>query len=82
MSRLRGREVGDVALADEDLAVGDVLEPGDHPQQRRLAAARRADEDEELAVGDLERDVVDRGDAAEVLLTLFEPDLRHRSAMV
>ena len=44
------REVGHVAVADRDRAVRDLLEPGDHPQQRRLAAARRADEHEELAV--------------------------------
>ena len=32
--------------------LGDVLEPGDHPQRGGLAAARRADEDHELAVLD------------------------------
>ena len=53
-------EVGDVALADEDAAVGDLLDPRDQLQQRRLAAAGRADEHHELAVADLERDVVDR----------------------
>ena len=35
--------------------LADFLEPGDHPQQRRLAAAGRADEHAELAVGDLRR---------------------------
>ena len=33
---------------------------GDHPQRCRLAAARRADEDEELAVPDVERGVLPR----------------------
>ena len=37
-----------------DLARRDVLEPGEHAQQRRLSAARRADEDDELAIGDVE----------------------------
>ncbi len=37
-------------------AAGRVLEAGDQPQQRGLAAARRPDEDDELAVLDLEID--------------------------
>ena len=31
---------------------GDRLEPGDHAQHRRLAAARRPEQHHELAVGD------------------------------
>ena len=38
--------------------LGDLLQPGDHAQQRRFAAAGRADQDEELAVGDFEVDGV------------------------
>ena len=38
---------------------GDVLQPGDHAQQGRLAAARRADQHDELAVVDGEVDAVD-----------------------
>ena len=53
------RHVVDDPLADPERALGDLLEPGDHPQRRRLAAAGRADEDHELAVADLEIDVVD-----------------------
>ena len=34
-----------------------LLEPGDHAQRRRLAAAGGADEHEELAVGDVEVEV-------------------------
>ena len=48
---------------DIDLAVADVLEAGDHAQQRRLAAAGGADEDGEGAVIDLEVDAVDDLDA-------------------
>jgi hypothetical protein len=33
---------------------GDILEPGDQPQQRGFAATGRADEDHELAVVDLQ----------------------------
>ena len=45
-----GRDVVDELVVDEKLALGDVLEAGDHPQRRGLAAARRADEDHELLV--------------------------------
>ena len=38
--------------------VGDVLEAGHHAQGRRLAAARGADHDEELAVVDVDRQVL------------------------
>ena len=76
------REVGDVAAADLDRALGDLLEAGDHAQQRRLPAARRPDEDDELAVVDLERDVVDRDDvAAEPLRDMGQADTGH-AAMV
>ena len=56
-----GRQVGDVAVADADRAAVDVLEAGEHPQRGGLAAAGRADEDEELAVADLEVELVDGG---------------------
>ena len=55
------RNVGDVAVADEDVAVVDLFEAGEHAQRGGLAAAGGADEDEELAVGDLEVELVDRG---------------------
>ena len=54
-----GRAVVDHLAADLQLAAGDVLEPGDHPQRRRLAAARGPDEDHELAVADLQVHVLD-----------------------
>ena len=55
---LRRQVVHDLP-ADPHRPRGDVLEPGDHPQRRRLAAARRADEDDELAVLDLEVELLD-----------------------
>ena len=55
----------------EQLAARDVLQPGDHAQRGRLAAAGRADEDEELPVVDLERQVEDRLDAVVVDLVDF-----------
>ena len=71
------REVGDVPVADRDRAAGHVLEPGEQPEQRRLAAARRADEHQELAVADLQGDVVDGLDRAERLRHPVERDRRH-----
>ena len=43
------------------------LEAGDHAQQRGLAAARRTEEADELALLDVERDVVERREGAEAL---------------
>ena len=57
---LVGRQPGHVLALQLDQAGGRLLEPADHPQGRGLAAARGAEEAEELAVLDLEVDVVDR----------------------
>src|SRR5207302_9645124 len=54
------RYVVDDAVADLDLALGDVLEPGQHPQGRRLATAGGPDQDHELGVPYLQRKGVDR----------------------
>jgi hypothetical protein len=70
--------VRDVALADLDRAGGRLLDAGDEPQQRRLAAARRPHEDHELAFLDLERHVVDRPRAvAEGLRQAAQADGAH-----
>ena len=55
------RDVGHVALADEDAPLVDLLEAGEHAQGGGLSASGGADEDEELAVGDLEVELVDGG---------------------
>ena len=46
---------------DDDLAPGRRDEVADHPEQRRLAAARRPDERDELAPGDVEIDALEGG---------------------
>jgi hypothetical protein len=56
-----GRLVGDVALADQDPAGVDVLQPGQHPQRGGLAAAGRPDQDQELAVLDAQVELVHGG---------------------
>ena len=60
-----------------DLAVADLLEPGDHAEQRRLPAAGRADEDGERAVVDGKIDAVDDLDRLEALADAFQFKLGH-----
>ena len=75
---LRG-DVVDDPRADRDRARRRVLEPRDHPQRRRLAGARRPDQDRELAVGDLEVQPVHGARAVrEHLRDAVERDLRHQ----
>ena len=50
--RFAGGTSAHIDAVDHDLAAADILEPGDQAQQRGLAAARRADEDDELAIAD------------------------------
>ena len=56
MPRLAGGTAFDVLAVDQQVAASLILEPGDDAQQRGFAAARGADEDHELAVGDIEVD--------------------------
>ncbi|MNT16253.1 hypothetical protein D3C72_1513440 [compost metagenome] len=57
----------DHPVADLHRAFGDVLEPGDHAQQRGLAAAGGADEHDELAVPDVDIDVMHGAHAAMIV---------------
>ena len=52
-------DVVDPRVADEDVAAGRRLQPGDHPQQRALPATRRPEQDHEVVVVDVDRHVVD-----------------------
>ena len=71
---LVGGQAGHVLAVDQDLAGVGLLEAGDHPQGRRLAAARGAEQGEELAAGELEVEVVDGDEVAEALRDPFQPD--------
>src|SRR5690606_22955908 len=62
---------------DQEIAGRDILQPRDHAQQRRLAAARRADEDDKLAIGDVEVDAPDDLDGTEPLAKPFKPQAGH-----
>src|SRR5439155_8210480 len=68
------RRPADRALAEVDRARRRLLEAADHPQSRRLAAARRAEQCEEAPARDLQREIVDRDDVVELLRDSIEPD--------
>ena len=73
-----GLDVVDHATVDLEGAGGDVLEAGDHAQRRGLAAAGRADEDDELLVGDLKVEILHPLEAIRVLLSyMFEREACH-----
>ena len=67
---------------DADGARRRKLEAGGHPQARRLAASRRADDRNELAVAHLEADAFERGErlaiAVEDAADAVEHDVAHR----
>jgi hypothetical protein len=47
----------------------DILQPRDHAHRRGLAAARRAEQDQELAVRDGQVEIVDADERAPTLAT-------------
>src|SRR5690606_35886652 len=69
-----GRDAGEVLPVEQDRTGGRMLEAGQHAQQRGLAAARRPEQREELALVDVERQVVDGGEIAEPLGDVAERD--------
>ncbi len=56
----------DVLALDEDLPVGDLQQPGNAVQERRLATAGRAEQHEELAVLDFEVEMFEHRHGAEI----------------
>ena len=57
-----------------DAAGGRLIEAGEDVQERRLAAAGRADHRDELALANRQRDVLQRFDGAEGAGDGFEPE--------
>jgi hypothetical protein len=66
------RQVVDHAIADDDLAAGNLLEPGHHPERGRLAAAGGPDEHHEFLVADVEIHVLDGVDLVVLLVETLE----------
>src|SRR5207244_7720692 len=64
---LAGGHVGRLVAVDRHAARVWRLEPGDHAQEGRLAAAARAEQRGERPRGDHQRHVVDGGEVAEAL---------------
>ena len=62
------RQSGDVLAADHDLAGGRLLVPGNHPQDRGLAAAGGPEKAAIGAVGNLQIDAVDHVGGAVIAL--------------
>ncbi|MCY1227101.1 hypothetical protein D9M72_393610 [compost metagenome] len=77
-----GRHGVDDLAVDGKLAARRPVETGDHAQQRGLAAARRADEDDELAVPNLQVDVMDDVDGAERLGHIGKLDVAHGCPLI
>jgi hypothetical protein len=77
-SRAFGGQVVDRSLADYHLALVVLLETGDDAQQRALAASGGADQCQELAVGNVQRNAVQDLRIAKRLSYLAQPNRCHR----
>jgi hypothetical protein len=73
------RHLRHIDTVDLDRAGGRILEPRQHPQQRRLAAPGRPEQREELAAVDVEPHVIDRDEIVELLDNV--PDLDERDCV-
>src|SRR5206468_9104996 len=72
------RKIGHVAVANPDDAIGYALEPGHHSEHGGFPASRRADENEELAVGDLQAEIAGSRIPVRVnLIYVLETDTSH-----
>src|SRR5262249_48020379 len=68
-----------VLAGDEDPARVDGLEQVDAAEQRRLAGARRADQADDLVLGDREIDAAEHLGAPERLVQLLDPECRRHA---
>ena len=74
---LAGRDVRDVAPVEDDPALGDALQAGEAAQQRGLAAARGAEQRDEVALIDAKVDVVQDRVVAKALDHALEFNVGH-----
>src|SRR5207342_3543123 len=70
-------EVGDVAAVDQDLPGVDVEEASKDVEERGLAAAGGTEQNQELAIGDVEVEIREDGQSAVLLDDAAELDDRH-----
>ena len=75
------RRPADLALAEVDRAGRRLFEAPDHPERRRLATSRRAEQREEAPARDLQGEVVDREDIVEPLGDPVEADVRRAARL-
>src|SRR5581483_2674036 len=68
---------GHAAGTDEDLAAAGPLQAGQDAERGGLAAARGAEEGEEGAIRDVERELAQRDDRAEELADLLVANVHH-----
>ncbi len=66
--------VGGVLAFEDDAPGVRRLQPGDDPQQRGLAAARRPQQGDQFTAGEVERNLVERGEGAELLVDVLYLD--------
>ena len=77
-SRSNGGTRRHVDSAELDVALVGLLEAGDHAEGRRLARAGGPEQREELALGDVEVEPVDRDDVAVRAANAVQPHRRAR----
>ena len=75
------RQRRDVLAVQHDRAAGRLLQPGDHAQERGLAAARGPEQAHEGAVRHVQLDIVDRGEIAELLGYRVDVESGHGSPL-
>ena len=69
------------AVGDVDGALGRLVEPGDHRQQRRLAAPGSAEDAEELTAGDFQGHVLECGEGGLAMAeNLCDPSQGHKGS--
>ena len=79
---LRGAAEGHVLAVEQDAPLGRQLEAGDHPERRRLAAARRPQHHEESAVIDGEGRGLDGDEILKGLAQFLDANLCHVRASI
>lgn len=79
---LIGRNAGNILALQQDAALSRFLETGQHAHQRGLAAAGGTKQREELALVNIERQIIDGDKIAETFGDVFKADEGHRIGIV